>query len=76
MQVIDKFDDMCQLITASNIAGYLEAKDKINVESDMRLTEFILGKYEYWSDKEWVNYSFADYITNELIKEFGFEEEN
>ena len=51
MQVIDKFDDMCQLMTASNIAGYLEAKDKINVESDMQLTEFILDKYEYWFDK-------------------------
>lgn len=70
------FDNICNIVTASNIAGYLEAKDEINVESDMQLTAFILSKYEYWFSREWMNFSFADYITNELIKEFGFKEEN
>lgn len=69
------FDGICQIVTASNIAGYLEAKEEINVESDMQLTAFILSKYEYWFSREWMNFSFADYITDELIKEFGFKEE-
>lgn len=69
------FDNICNIVTASNIAGYLEAKEEINIESDMQLTAFILSKYEYWFSREWMNFSFADYITDELIKEFGFEEE-
>lgn len=69
------FDDFEFIVTASNIAGYLETKDKINIESDTKLTEFILSKYEYWSNKEWKNYSFADYISDELKKEFGFKED-
>ena len=53
------FDDFEFIVTASNIAGYLEAKDKINIESDTKLK----------------NYSFADYISDELKKEFGFKED-
>lgn len=69
------FNDFEHIVFASNVAGYLEAKDEINVESDMRLTEFILSKYECWFTKEWINYSFDEYIVNELIKEFGFKED-
>ena len=69
------FNDFEYIMCAANIAGYLEAKEKINVESDMRLTEFILFKYKYWFEREWMNYSFEEYITNELIKEFGFKED-
>jgi hypothetical protein len=69
------FNDFEYIVSAANVAGYLEAKDEINVESDIRLTEFILSEYEHWFTEEWMNYSFDEYITNKLIEEFGFKED-
>lgn len=69
------FDDLQFIICASNIAGYLEAKEKIYVDDDMRLTEFILGKFMHWFDEEWKDVSFQDYIADQLLDEFGFKED-
>lgn len=69
------FSDFESLVSAANIAGYLEAKEKISLDSDMRLTEFILAEYKHWLDEEWKNYDFNKYITNRLLKEFGFDED-
>lgn len=68
-------DDLECIVCAANIAGYLEAKEKINVDSDMQLTEFILEKFKYWRDEEWTDASFQDYICDQLIDEFGFKED-
>lgn len=67
------FDELENIVCASNIAGYLEAKEKINVDSDMQLMEFILDKFEHWFDEEWENTAFEDYIADQLINEFGIE---
>lgn len=68
-------DDLEFIICAANIAGYLEAQEIIYVDSDMHLTEFILNKFKYWRDEEWTDASFEDYIRDQLINEFGFEED-
>ena len=70
-----EFDDLQFIVCAANIAGYLEVQGKIYVDSDMHLTEFILNKFKYWSDEEWTDASFEDYIRDQLIHEFGFEED-
>lgn len=70
-----EFDDLQFIVCAANIAGYLEAKKIIYVDSDMRLTEFIVNKFKYWRDEEWTDASFQDYIRDQLIHEFGFEED-
>ena len=70
-----EFDDLQFIVCAANIAGYLEAQKIIYVDSDMRLTEFIVNKFKYWRDEEWTDASFEDYIRNQLIDEFGFKED-
>lgn len=69
------FDDLQFIVCAANIAGYLEAKEKIYVDGDMRLTEFILNKFIHWFDEEWKDVSFNDYIADQLLDEFGFKED-
>lgn len=69
------FDDLQFIVCAANIAGYLEAKEKIYVDGDMHLTEFILNKFTHWFDEEWKDVSFNDYITDQLLDEFGFKED-
>ena len=69
------FDDLQFIVCAANIAGYLEAKEKIYVDGDMRLTEFILNKFTHWFDEEWKDVSFNDYIAAQLLDEFGFKED-
>lgn len=69
------FDDLQFIVCAANIAGYLEAKEKIYVDGDMRLTEFILNKFIHWFDEEWKDVSFNDYIADQLLNEFGFKED-
>ena len=69
------FDDLQFIVCAANIAGYLEAKEKIYVDSDMRLTEFILNRFTHWFDEEWKDVSFNDYIADQLLDEFGFKED-
>lgn len=69
------FDDLQFIVCAANIAGYLEAEEKIYVESDTHLTEFILDKFADWYNEEWTDASFEDYIRDQLIHEFGFEED-
>lgn len=69
------FDDLEFIVRAANIAGYLEAKEKIYVDDDMRLTEFILNKFTHWFDEEWKDVSFNDYIADQLLDEFRFKED-
>lgn len=69
------FDDLQFIVCAANIAGYLEAREKIYVDDDMRLTEFIINKFTHWFDEKWKNVSFNDYITDQLLDEFGFKED-
>ena len=69
------FEDLEFIVCAANIAGYLEAKEKIYVDGDMRLTEFILNKFTHWFDEEWKDVSFNDYIADQLLDEFGFKED-
>lgn len=52
-----------------------KAKEKIYVDGDMRLTEFILNKFTHWFDEEWKDVSFNDYIADQLLDEFGFKED-
>lgn len=65
------FDDIEFIVSAANIAGHLESKKEIVLDSDQQLTEFILNNYKHWCKEECKNVSFEEYITNEMIKEFG-----
>ena len=70
------FDDLEFIVCAANIAGYLEAEGKIYVESDMHLTEFILDKFADWHNEDNAKLSvFHEYITEQLIDEFGYKED-
>ena len=69
-----KFDDLEFIVTAANIAGYLEAEGIIFIESDTALTQFILDRYLKYRDSEWMSVSFYSYMQNQLIKEFGYKE--
>ena len=69
------FEDLEFIVCAANIAGYLEANDKIYVDSDTPLTEFILDKFVHWFGEESENTAFEDYIADQLINEFGIEED-
>lgn len=70
------FDDLELIVCAANIAGYLEASEKIYVESDTHLTEFILDKLADWYNEDNAKFSvFHEYITEQLIDEFGYKED-
>lgn len=70
------FDDLEFIVCAANIAGYLEAEDKIYVESDTHLTEFILDKFADWCNEDNAKLSvFHEYIAKQLIDEFGYKED-
>ena len=70
-----KFDDLEFIVSAANIAGYLEAEGIIFIESNSMLAQFILDRYLKYRDSEWVSVSFFNsYIRNQLIKEFGYKE--
>lgn len=70
------FDDIEYIVCAANIAGYLEAEEKIYVESDTHLTEFILDKFADWYNEDNAKFSvFHEYITEQLIDEFGCKED-
>ena len=70
------FDDLEFVVCAANIAGYLEAEGKIYVESDTHLTEFILDKFAGWYNEDNAKFSvFHEYITEQLIDEFGYKED-
>lgn len=70
------FDDLEYIVCAANIAGYLEAEEKIYVESDTQLTEFILDKFADWYNEDNAKFSvFHEYIAEQLIDEFKFEED-
>ena len=69
-----KFDDLEFIVTAANIAGYLEAEGIIFIESNTVLTQFILARYLKYRDSEWTSVAFYNsYIRNQLIKEFGYK---
>lgn len=69
-----QFDDLEYIVCAANIAGYLEAEEKIYVDGDTHLTEFILDKLSDWYNED-ANFSvFHEYIAKQLIDEFKFEE--
>ena len=70
-----KFDDLEFIVSAANIAGYLEAEEIIFIESDMQLTQFILDRYLKYRGAEWMSVSFFSYMRNQLIKEFGYKED-
>lgn len=70
------FDDLECIVCAANIAGYLESSEKIYVESDTHLTEFILDKFADWYNEDNAKFSvFHEYITAQLIDEFGSKED-
>ena len=70
------FDDLEFIVRAANIAGYLEAEEKIYVESDTHLTEFILDKFADWYNEDNAKLSvFHEYIAKQLIDEFGYKED-
>ena len=70
------FDDLEFIVCAANIAGYLEAEEKICVESDTHLTEFILDKFADLYNEDNAKLSvFHEYIAKQLIDEFGYKED-
>lgn len=69
-------DDLKFIVAAASIAGYLEAEDIICIENDRQLTTFILEKYMDYRKKEWMSFSFHSYMRNQLIKEFGYKEDD
>ena len=68
-------DDIEMIVTAANISGYLEAGDKISIESDTNLTDFILEKLKDYREIGWKYFMFVDFIEYELIKNFGNKKE-
>lgn len=63
-------DTLQLIITAANLAGYMEKEDKIDVPDDTALMEFIVSAYNDWSTN--VDYvSWDEYIEAALEKRFG-----
>ena len=69
------FNDFEYIVTASNIAGYFEAKDIINVNSDMELTEFILEEVDKYNKlvSSGSKVVFCEFIENALLREFAIK---
>lgn len=65
------FDDIELIVAAANIAGFLEANNKISVSSDTELTEFILKTLEKYQSKHEISMSFNEFIVDALLKEFS-----
>lgn len=69
-----KFDDLEFIVTAANIAGYLEAEEIIVIDSDTQLTQFILDRYLKYRDNEWMSVSYHSYMRDQLIDKFKNKE--
>lgn len=65
-------DELTYMLTAANIAGYMEANEKICINDDQELTDTIIRMYSAWSnnsDGEGWGYR----VEMELLKRFGVQ---
>ena len=66
-------EDLTRMLTAANVAGYMEEKEKIVIHTDEEMTDAILSAYEAWlnADVHAAHPNWLDYIADELQKQFG-----
>lgn len=62
------------IVAGANIAGYMESEDKIAVDDDMTLTDFLVDTYNAWKDDEDKIENWYDNIYEALLSKFGCAE--
>ena len=73
IQEINKvyMDDIELLCSGANAAGYLEANDRIVIESDTDLAWFLVSLSEKWYRDENCAVSFVELAEAELLKHYA-----
>ena len=68
-------EDLQMMLSAANIAGYMEEKDKIVIHDDRDMTNAILHTYKHWlhSDVRESNPNWLDYVSDEFMNRFGIQ---
>ena len=68
-------EDLQMMLSAANIAGYMEEKDKIVIHDDQDMTNAILDTYKHWlcPDVREVYPNWLDYVSAELMNRFGIQ---
>ena len=66
-------EDLQMMLSAANIAGYMEEKDKIVIHDDQDMTNAILDTYKHWlcHDVREAYPNWLDYVSAELMNRFG-----
>ena len=66
-------EDLQMMLSAANIAGYMEEKDKIVIHNDQDMTNAILDTYKHWlyPDVRESNPNWLDYVSDEFMNRFG-----
>lgn len=67
-------DDLTFIVSAANIAGYMESEGQITASDDEDLKDFIVRAYVKWQAMGDEQPPWYDYIPAALREEYGTEE--
>ena len=77
MAILRYSEDLEDIVAAANVAGYLEKDERIFVETDTELTEFLIQTHNKWAaigGEDNNDENFLEYAAAELLERFGTEE--
>ena len=66
-------DDLVFIVSAANIAGFLEMDEQSTASDDEDLKDFIVSAYIKWQAMGYDQPPWIDYITDALRAEYGTE---
>ena len=66
-------EDLTRMLSAANVAGYMEEKEKIVIHDDQEMASAILDAYSFWlnSDVHAAHPNWLDYVSEEFVNRFG-----
>lgn len=76
METLRYSEALEDIVTAANIAGFMEQADAIFVPDDTYLTMYLIDLRNAWAGNEDGNENFMEYAERKLLEKFGVEHEN
>jgi len=76
METLKYSEALEDIVTAANIAGFMEQADSIFVSDDTILTMFLIDLRNAWAGNEDDNENFIEYAERKLLEKFGVEHED
>lgn len=71
-------DTLEDIVGAANVAGYMEKENRIYIDTDTELTDFLIEIHNLWDSvggDDVSDESFLSYAAEELLKKFGCQDD-